>query len=40
MITKEDVINVANISKLKFTEDELQEFTIKFDRIIDRKSVV
>lgn len=34
MITKEDVINVANISKLKFTEDELQEFTIKFDRII------
>lgn len=34
MITKEDVINVANSSKLKFTEDELQDFTKKFDEII------
>jgi aspartyl-tRNA(Asn)/glutamyl-tRNA(Gln) amidotransferase subunit C len=34
MITKEDVIKVANISKLKFTEDELQEFTFKFDQVI------
>ena len=34
MITKEDVIKVANISKLKFTEDELQEFTLKFDQVI------
>ncbi|MDY0234973.1 MAG: Asp-tRNA(Asn)/Glu-tRNA(Gln) amidotransferase subunit GatC [Gudongella sp.] len=34
MITKEDVINVANISKLKFTEDELQEFTKKFGQVI------
>ena len=34
MLTKEDVIKVANISKLKFTEDELQEFTFKFDQVI------
>ncbi len=34
MITKEDVIKVAEISKLKFTEDELQGFTKKFDQII------
>ena len=34
MITKEDVINVANISKLKFTEDELQDVTEKFDQVI------
>lgn len=34
MITKEDVINVANISKLKFTEAELQDFTVKFDQVI------
>lgn len=34
MVTKEDVIKVANISKLKFTEDELEDFTRKFDQVI------
>ena len=35
MVTIEDVRKVANISKLKFTEDELQDFTRKFDEVIE-----
>jgi aspartyl-tRNA(Asn)/glutamyl-tRNA(Gln) amidotransferase subunit C len=34
MITKDDVIKVADISKLKFTEEELLNFTKKFDEVI------
>lgn len=31
MITREQVINMAEISKLKFTEEELDKFIEKFD---------
>ena len=34
MITKEQVAHIASISKLKFTEDELEEFAEKFDGVV------
>lgn len=35
MITKEQVKHIANLAKLKFSEDELEGFTEKFSDILD-----
>lgn len=35
MISKEEVRNIAQISKLKFNDDELESFTEKFSLVLD-----
>lgn len=35
MISKEDVKHIANLSKLNFNEDEMEDFTVKFSKIIE-----
>lgn len=35
MISKEDVKHIAYLSKLKFSEEEIDEFTNKFTQIIE-----
>lgn len=34
MITKEDVVHIANIAMLKFPEEEIDVFTEKFSQVI------
>jgi aspartyl-tRNA(Asn)/glutamyl-tRNA(Gln) amidotransferase subunit C len=34
-ITREDIIKVAELAKLHFTDEELGEFTAQFQRILD-----
>ncbi|MGM0396914.1 MAG: Asp-tRNA(Asn)/Glu-tRNA(Gln) amidotransferase subunit GatC [Bacillota bacterium] len=34
MITREQVVHIASISKLKFSDDELEEFAEKFVQVI------
>lgn len=34
MITRDQVVHISSISKLKFTEEELDDFTEKFDQVI------
>lgn len=34
MITKEDVVHIANIAMLKFQEEEIDVFTEKFSQVI------
>ncbi len=34
MITRDQVVHISSISKLKFTDEELDEFTEKFDQVI------
>lgn len=35
MITKDQVIHMAEISKLKFSEEEMESFTKKFSEIVE-----
>ena len=35
MISKEDVRHIAGLSKLKFTEEEIEDFTKKFSQVLE-----
>ena len=35
MISKEDVRHIASLSKLKFTEEEIEDFTKKFSQVLE-----
>ena len=35
MISKEDVKHIASLAKLKFSEEEIDGFTDKFDEVLD-----